>query len=58
VQHQLEVARGIWHPQLYVDPSTLPTDGQIHRAIHGEQFDAEQYDKERTERYSRRVGFY
>jgi PPOX class probable FMN-dependent enzyme len=47
-----------WDPELYVDPSAMPTGGQIHRAIQGEQFDAEQYDKERTERYIRRDGFY
>jgi len=34
------------------------TGGQVHRAIQGEAFDAEQYDKERAERYRRRVGFY
>lgn len=47
-----------WDPQRYIDPATMPTGGQIHRAIQGEQFDAEQYDKERSERYRRRVGFY
>jgi hypothetical protein len=48
----------LWDPQLHVDPTTMPTGGEVHRAIQGEQFDAEQYDKERSERYSRRVGFY
>ena len=48
----------LWDPALHIDPSTMPTGGEIHRAIQGEQFDAEQYDKERAERYSRRVGFY
>ena len=48
----------LWDPQLHVDPATMPTGGEVHRAIQGEQFDAEQYDKERSERYSRRVGFY
>lgn len=47
-----------WNPQRHIDPSTMPTGGQIHRAIQGPQFDAEQYDKDRAERYSRRVGFY
>ena len=47
-----------WDPQRHVDPTTMPTGGQIHRAIQGAQFDADQYDKERAERYSRRVGFY
>ena len=48
----------LWDLQLHIDPSTMPTGGEIHRAIQGEQFDAEQYDEERAERYSRRVGFY
>jgi PPOX class probable FMN-dependent enzyme len=48
----------LWDPQRHVDPRTMPTGGQVHRAIQGEQFDAEQYDQERAERYRRRVGFY
>lgn len=48
----------LWDPQRFIDPAMMPTGGQVHRAIQGEQFDAEQYDKERAERYRRRVGFY
>jgi uncharacterized protein len=48
----------LWDLQRFIDPATMPTGGQIHRAIQGEQFDAEQYDQERAERYRRRVGFY
>ena len=48
----------LWDPQQHVDPATMPTGGEVHRAIQGEQFDAEQYDKERNERYRLRVGFY
>lgn len=48
----------LWDPQRFVDPAAMPTGGQIHRALQGEQFDAEQYDRERAERYRRRVGFY
>lgn len=47
-----------WDPAHFVDPATMPTGGQVHRAIKGEQFDAEQYDRERAERYRQRVGFY
>jgi hypothetical protein len=36
----------------------MPTGGQVHRAIQGEQFDADGYDLERAERYRLRVGFY
>lgn len=48
----------LWDPQRFVDPASMPTGGQVMRAIQGEQFDAEQYDSERAERYGRRVGFY
>jgi hypothetical protein len=48
----------LWDPHRYVDPATMPTGGEVHRAIQGEQFDAEQYDRERAERYRRRAGFY
>ncbi len=48
----------LWDPVLHVDPATMPTGGQVHRAIQGEQFDAEEYDRERNGRYLRRAGFY
>jgi uncharacterized protein len=48
----------LWEPQHFIDPATMPTAGQVHRAIQGEAFDAQQYDEERAERYRRRVGFY
>ena len=47
-----------WDPARFVDPASMPTGGQVHRAIQGEQFDAELYDRERAERYRQRVGFY
>jgi len=47
-----------WDPQRFLDPATMPSSGEIHRAIQGEQFDAEQYDSERAARYARRDGFY
>ncbi len=48
----------LWDPQRHVDPASMPTGGQVHRAIQGDGFDAEQYDREREERYRSRVGFY
>ena len=48
----------LWDPQRFVGPAAMPTGGEVHRAIQGEQFDAEEYDRERAERYRRRVGFY
>lgn len=47
-----------WDPKLHIAPNTMPTVGEIHRAIQGDQFDAQQHDKERDERYRQRVGFY
>lgn len=47
-----------WDPARFTDPATMPTGGEIFRAIQGEQFDAEQYDRERAARYARREGFY
>ena len=48
----------LWDPRRFVDPDSMPTGGQVHRAIQGEQFDADEYDRERAERYRQRVGFY
>jgi hypothetical protein len=48
----------LWDAQRFVDPSSMPTGGQVHRAIQGEAFDADGYDRERAERYRQRVGFY
>jgi PPOX class probable FMN-dependent enzyme len=48
----------LWDPERFVSQADLPSNGQIHRAIHGEQFDADSYDAERAERYRRREGFY
>ncbi len=48
----------LWDPERFVDPGSMPTGGQVHRAIQGEAFDAEAHDQERADRYRRRVGFY
>jgi len=47
-----------WDPAHFVDRATLPSNGEIHRAMKGESFDAETYDAERAARYGRRDGFY
>jgi PPOX class probable FMN-dependent enzyme len=47
-----------WDVSRHTDPACMPTGGQVLRAIHGEDFDAEQYDAERAQRYAQRVGFY
>lgn len=48
----------LWDPQRFIEPAAMPTGGQVLRAVKGEEFDAEEYDTERAERYRRRVGFY
>jgi len=48
----------LWDPQHFTEPAAMPSNGQILRAIQGEQFDAEAYDADRAERYRQRVGFY
>lgn len=48
----------LWNAQNFLSPADLPTNGQIRRAILGDEVDAEGYDAERAERYRRREGFY
>jgi PPOX class probable FMN-dependent enzyme len=48
----------LWDPTTFVDRASLPTNGEIMRAINGETFDADAYDSARAERYARREGFY
>jgi PPOX class probable FMN-dependent enzyme len=48
----------LWDPARFVAQSDLPTNGQIMRAINGEQIDPDAYDSERAARYERRENFY
>lgn len=48
----------LWDPATHVAAEDLPTSGQVLRAICGTGFDADDYDKQRAERYARREGFY
>ncbi len=48
----------LWDPAGYIERDALPTNGEIHKVMQGEGFDAEQYDAERAARYARREGFY
>ena len=38
----------LWDAQRFVDPASMPSGGQVHRAIQGEAFDAAQYDSDIT----------
>ena len=48
----------LWDHAAFVRREELPSSGEILRSLQGESFDAEAYDRERAERYARRVGFY
>jgi PPOX class probable FMN-dependent enzyme len=48
----------LWEPERFLTSADMPTNGEIHRAIRGGDFDAAAYDAERAERYARREGFY
>jgi PPOX class probable FMN-dependent enzyme len=48
----------LWNPERHVDRSELPSSGEILRSLRADEFDAEQYDRERAERYARREGLY
>ena len=48
----------LWNPERHVERSDLPSSGAILRAVREDDFDAEQYDRERAERYARGDGLY
>jgi PPOX class probable FMN-dependent enzyme len=49
----------LWNPEQHIDRSELPSSGEIMRAVRADDdFDAEEYDKARAERYARREGLY
>lgn len=48
----------LWNPERHIDRSELPSSGAIFRSLNEPGFDAEEYDRERAERYRRREGLY
>jgi uncharacterized protein len=48
----------LWNPERHIDRSELPSSGKILRSLTDPDFDAEEYDRARAERYARREGFY
>ena len=48
----------LWNSERHIDRSELPSSGEILRSLNDPSFDAEQYDRERAERYARREGLY
>ena len=47
----------LWDPARFLDRSELPSNGEVFQALL-DDFDGEQYDRERAARYARRDGFY
>jgi uncharacterized protein len=48
----------LWNPERHVDRSELPSSGEILRSVREDDFDAEEYDRERAGRYARGEGLY
>jgi PPOX class probable FMN-dependent enzyme len=48
----------LWNPERHIERDELPSSGEILRSLNDPGFDAEQYDRERAERYARREGLY
>ena len=48
----------LWNPDRQIDRSELPSAGAILRSVSNPELDAEEYDRERAERYARREGLY
>ena len=48
----------LWNPERHIDRGLLPSSGAILRSLSNPDFDAEQYDSERAERYRRGEGLY
>lgn len=48
----------LWDPACHVDAADLPTSGEVLRELRGGDFDGEEYDRQRAERYARREGLY
>jgi hypothetical protein len=48
----------LWNPEHHIDRKQLPSSGAILRAVRDDDFDAEQYDREREQRYARGDGLY
>jgi PPOX class probable FMN-dependent enzyme len=48
----------LWNPERHIARSELPSSGEILRVLNDPSFDAEEYDRDRAERYARREGLY
>jgi len=48
----------LWNPEKHVEQKSMPTTGQMLKAVSDPTLDVEQYEAERRERYRKREGLY
>jgi len=48
----------VWNPEKHIERDALPSSGAILRSLTSPDFDSDEYDRERAERYDRREGIY
>jgi uncharacterized protein len=48
----------LWNAEKHVDPKSMPTSGQMLKAVSDPTLDVEEYERERAERTRRREGLY
>jgi PPOX class probable FMN-dependent enzyme len=48
----------LWNAEKHVDPKSMPTSGQMLKAVSDPTLDVEEYERERAERMRRREGLY
>jgi hypothetical protein len=48
----------LWNPEKHVEQASMPTTGQMLKAVSDPTLDVEQYEAERRERYRKREGLY
>jgi PPOX class probable FMN-dependent enzyme len=48
----------LWNPESHISSAELPSSGEILKAVADPTLDADEYNRERAERYARREGLY
>ena len=48
----------LWNPDRHVDRKSLPSSGEILKAVSDPELDVDEYERARAERYARREGLY
>jgi uncharacterized protein len=52
------VRSDLWNPDNHVDPKTMPTSGEMLKAVSDPTLDVDAYERARAERYRNREGLY